>query len=793
MALIPDLVSRHAAANPDHEAVFSTKHSLTYGELDRLSSILAQHLWKLGVYPETVVPFCIEKSSWAVVAVLSILKAGGVFVPLDPEHPVNRRQALVDEVNAQFMVVSPSTHPGCADMAPNMVEISPALFERLLSKPDELADRPDLQPKPSNAAYILFTSGSTGKPKGVIMEHQALTSSTMGQGEIFDLSPKSRVFQFSNFVFDGSLGELITPLAFGATVCMPSETERLQDAPDFIARARINTAMLTPSFVRTFTPEQVPTLKTLILGGEASSRDMLEQWFGKVRLINGYGPAEACNYCSVYDFQSATEAPSTIGRGFANSCWIVEQDDHNKQTPIGCTGELVVQGPTLARGYVNDSKRTNKSFIDSVDFLEPRLVRSPYRFYLTGDLVRLGPGGNLEYLGRKDTQIKVRGQRMEPGEVEYAIKKIEGRIEHAAVDVVPLDGRQTLVGFISLSADAFEDRGNEDSDFLELTTEMQDMLVNLSNELKALLPSYMVPSLFLPVRIMPFSSSMKIDRRKLKGAASDMSAEQRSSFSLVAQQKVEPTTEMEFRLRDIWAQVLHMSPEDIGKTDSFLHIGGDSITAIQLVSLAQQNGIGLSISNIFKDARLDSLALTAVSSSTMATYEVAPFSMVSESVEAINKEFASQCKLDATQTVEDAFPCNSLQQGLMALSMKQPGSYIVKHAFKLADSVNIDKFMAAWNRTMEICGNLRTRIIEFNGVSIQAIIKNDTEWDSVGQYDLPTLLAVAAKVEMTYATRLNRYCLSNNSDGSHYFVWMSHHSVFDGWSVGLVMDTLFKV
>lgn len=181
------------------------------------------------------------------------------------------------------------------------------------------------KPTPSNAAYVLFTSGSTCKPKGVVvMEHSALTTSTLGYGQAYGMSPSTRVFQFLNYIFDGSLGEILATLAFGGTVCIPSETERLQDVPAFMRKAKVNMASLTPSFVRTFTPEQVPQLKTLVLGGEPAGMDILETWCDRVKLINGYGTAKAYNYTTWHQFTSSQESPRIIGRRFNSNTWIVE-------------------------------------------------------------------------------------------------------------------------------------------------------------------------------------------------------------------------------------------------------------------------------------------------------------------------------------------------------------------------------------------------------------------------------------------------------------------------------------
>src|SRR5699024_6292047 len=221
------------------------------------------HLRQLGVGAENFVPICYEKSMWTIVAMLGIMKAGGAFVPLDPAHPPARREALVNDIGGvQVILASPSTATSCAKLDAEVVVLSPALISQLPS----LSTTEDASAvNPRSAAYAIFTSGSTGKPKCVIMEHLSLCSSIRGHATDIGLNAESRVLQFSNYVFDVSLGEILSTLVFGGTVCVPSDTQRLAggELPSFIAQSRANIAMLTPSVVSTISPNEVPTLKTL--------------------------------------------------------------------------------------------------------------------------------------------------------------------------------------------------------------------------------------------------------------------------------------------------------------------------------------------------------------------------------------------------------------------------------------------------------------------------------------------------------------------------------------------------
>jgi amino acid adenylation domain-containing protein len=803
-ACVHDLISERAGSAPDCEAIYSSEGSITYGELDRLSSLLANYLSQLGVRPETMVPTCFEKSMWTIVAMLGIMKAGGVFIPIDPSHPVGRRRALVKEVHAKFMVVSSSTAASCEGMTEHVVELSSSLIAQLPKIADnnagqlpQIADNnagQRLKPTPSNAAYVVFTSGSTGRPKTIVTEHSALCTSIMGYGRVFDIVEGSRFLQFSNYVFDMSLCEIVTTLVFGGTVCVPSETERLQNIAGFITKAQVNIAILTSSFATTFGPDQVPTLKTLILGGEATTKHSLNTWYGRVKLINAYGPAEAAIICTTHVYKSVDESPATIGQASNGTCWIVEPEDHQRLTPIGCTGELLVYGHAIARGYASDRERTERSFIQNVKWLPSSSTNDKRRFYKTGDLVKYNFDGTMEYLGRADTQVKLRGQRIELAAIEYSIKQALPDIEHVAVDVIRRQSGESIVAFINFRGHASKDGTAADA-VLPMKKRLKKIFSALLADLKTSLPTYMVPTVFLPLRYMPFLTSMKLDRNGLRQIANDLSHEQLATFSLGEEEMIIPTTEMELRLRDLWAQALSIAPKNIGKNHNFLQIGGDSITAIKLVTLAHQSGIGLTVAKIFEDPRLAQMAATATfDNGNLQKYEAEPFSLLPvDQVDTVIAEVRNQCALSSDQVIEDAYPCTRLQEGLMALTVKQPGSYIAKHIYKLPDTADTSQFKAAWERTIELCSNLRTRIVLRDNSSIQALIKEDATWELTDGIDLHSIMSTAQSAEMGYGSRLCRYALVGSNRDERYFVLIIHHAIFDGWSLNLVVDTLQRI
>nr|POF20698.1 nonribosomal peptide synthetase vlms [Quercus suber] len=793
-ACVHDLIVQQAVRRPESQAVMWSEGSLTYAELEHMSTQVAYYLSQLGVGPEMLVPICFEKGVWAIVAMLGVMKAGGAFVPIDPTHHSTRRQALIDEVSGRVMLVSSSTADICRGMVEHTVELSKALIERLSSS--DVATKGEWRPSSAaNAAFVIFTSGTTGKPKTIVIEHLALCSSLDVQGKLFGLDERTRTLQFSSYVFDVSITEILGTLMFGGTVCVPTETERLTNIPGFIRSTSVNAAMLTSSFLNTFTPSEVPSLKLLVFSGEAPSKANVEAWHSHVKLINGYGPTETCIYSTTYEYEAYDELPTTIGRGTYGSCWVVEPDDHERLAPIGCTGELLIQGHGLARGYAGNEAATAKSFIEKVSWLPSTATSQQPRFYKTGDLVKYRPDGILEYLGRKDTQVKVRGQRVELGAIEASIQQVLPSTEHVAVDVVRWEAREELVAFISFSVKTSGEKDNAaddlTQDLLPMGDDMRTAFIALGADLKTMLPPYMVPSLFLPMRRMPFGTSLKLDRKRLRELASGLEQERLGIFRLATRTWVAPTTPMELRLRNVWARVLKIAEAEIGKNDDFLQIGGDSISAIQVVTAAREAGIVVAIKDIFDDPRLCKVAAkTEESDHGDWTEEVKPFSLLPHAErESIETQIRKQSALLDEQMVEDAYPCTSLQEGLMALAVKQPGSYVAKHVYRIPTHVDKARFTAAWERTVELCGSLRTRIATVGDTTVQALITNDIAWESTTHVDLRSFISTTSKLTMGYGSRLCRFGIIEESKGERYFVVIIHHAIFDGWSLGLAMST----
>ena len=805
------MIARIARQQPDAPAICAWDGNLTYGQLNDAADRLAARLVG-NVSAEVLVHVCFEKSVWFFVSILAINKAGGVWVPLDPSHPTQRHQELLRQTKATLALTSAATADICKSLGLTVVEVSETMYKALaLDQGGTLSSSGSTSQPPTackvtsqNAAYILFTSGSTGTPKGLVIEHGSVCTSQVSLGRSLGLTAETRFLQFASYVFDSCIGEIMSTLLVGGCVCVPSDDMRWTGIPEFIRQTRANSALLTPSFIRTIKPADVPSLRLLITASESASRDMLSTWLGHVRLFNAWGPAEICCIATLHEWKSASESPMTVGKPVGGSCsWIVDPENHERLTPIGCVGELVVQGPTILREYLSNPKKTKESLITGVPSWMPRRDTGTKweRFFKTGDLGLYNPDGTIEFIGRKDTQVKIRGQRVELEEVEFNIRTLlepEG-IKQVAVDKLRTEAGTSLVAYLCFSWDTRragkDGRDNMADLFLPMTEEIRRLVPELAKKLGVRLPNYMVPTIFVPCRYMPYST--KLDRKALRQKTAALGRDSIALYSLVDSEKQAPETAIEAQMQQLWASVLRVPVESVGRDDNFFQIGGDSISAIRLVSLARDRNIALTMASIFEDARLWRLSAT-VDSAAAVSAPPPPFSLLPRELrdEMLN-EASRHCGLPGSGDIEDAYPCTPLQEGLMALAITQPGSYMTTWVYKLSPRTDIGRFRDAWQRTIAVCDGLRTRIVQADVGLYQVVLKNDVAWEtweSPKGRDQDSVVDLAVgetyRTEVSTGSRLWRYALTEEADGQKCFILIGHHAVFDGWSIGVIMQQL---
>jgi amino acid adenylation domain-containing protein/thioester reductase-like protein len=503
------LVEAVARAIPASEAVCAWDGSLTYGQLDALSSIAAEQLVRVGVGPGIYVPFTYEKSLWTVVATLAILKAGGAFVPLDPMHPRARLEEILNSINAKVVVASDAFAPTLQDLVEHVVVISAETVST--HQHGEIHCFSSAIVGPKDPIFVLFTSGSTGRPKGMIHEHGAICTHAITHGEAMGYQG-ARVLQFAAHTFDVAIIDIFTTLIFGGCICIPSEEDRRSNIVGVIGSMKADYAILTPSFAGLIVPAEVPTLTTLAIGGEALPEDRIQRWAEKVSLIQIYGPAEV-GICLIMHMHPRKTLPETVGHTLRNSsCWLVDPNDPHRLVPIGTVGELVVAGPSLARGYLNDEAKTRSSFLPNLDWAD-RMGLKCGRFYMTGDLLRYNTDsfdGAYDFVGRKDAQIKLRGQRIEPGEVEHHIASIPG----VAISMVTRPDQGCFAGeLVAVVQMRSAQASRVLSEPISITLDQSLSLKTVRQHVSRSLPGYMIPTVCLVVNSMPFVPSLKIDRR----------------------------------------------------------------------------------------------------------------------------------------------------------------------------------------------------------------------------------------------------------------------------------------
>ncbi|KAK5988142.1 Nonribosomal peptide synthetase dtxS1 [Cladobotryum mycophilum] len=776
---VHDVIGDHIQARPDATAVCSWDGEITYQELDKLSMKLAWHLNKLGVVPETVVPLCFEKSLWTVVAILGVLRAGGAFVLLDPRLPEARLNNICKQVNAQLGITSPS----CQARLSNIVSQTVALSQEMLQGLDNESETPLpwTQASPTNAAYVIFTSGST-----------------VGHGSVMNMSPETRALQFGSYSFAGAIMETLMTLMYGGCVCIPSEEQRGSQLEEAISKLDANWAFLTSTVLAQLSrPENVPSLRTICVGGEPIRTTQIKEWAPKVHLRQTYGSSETSAVVSSARLLASSHN-SEVGKATTGRYWIVDPTDTDRLVPLGAPGEILIEGPTIGREYLDQPEKTAATFIDAPVWratFPSATLHGSTQFYKTGDIGAYISDASIELLGRKDTQVKLRGQRIETGEIEFQAKRATSHVKEAVVELTLLgDGHSRnpeLIGFLVLNA-GDRDASKVETEHVEYDAKTKDTIQTVQNHLETVLPYYMVPSVLVPIPQLPLTASGKTDRRRLREVGSALSTQQLEGLRRAVRGHLQlPRTRTEKHLRDLWAVVLNVEAQTISVTDSFFKLGGDSVIAMKLASAARDGGFSLSVSDIFQHP---TIATQAEVCSPAIDIEIPPpFSLLGDNLDAddLCNSLAKLCHTHPS-LIEDAYPCTPLQEGLLSLSAKRTGEYVMQAILELSDNLELDNFKSAWQRVAAAIPILRTKIVQHSQCGlVQVVAKQDIDWiDATGLEDY---LQVDRERPMHLGHQLSRYALVKNETNSHrWFVWSLHHAVYDGFGLPLILDALHQ-
>ncbi|HEX5081729.1 MAG TPA: amino acid adenylation domain-containing protein, partial [Blastocatellia bacterium] len=663
---LPHLFEAQVGRSPDAVAVSDGERRLTYRELNEKANRLAHYLQSLGVGPEANVGLFIGRSLEMVVGALGVLKAGGAYVPLDPQSPPDRLSYLLDDAQVRALLTQQKLLASLPPVAVARVLCLDSEEERLAGHEKE---NPGALIEPENAAYVIYTSGSTGRPKGVVVTHNGLSNYLNWSLGSYPVGEGTMTPLHTPFGFDLTVTSLFPPLISGGRVELVPELPGVEGLLKILSTPSTSSLIkLTPSHLQLLNRQVAAgriagRVSALVIGGEALTGEMIEIWqkeFPHTRLINEYGPTETVVGCVVYEVKDGRHivGPAPIGRPIANTRLYV-LDQYGLPVPVGVAGELYIGGKGLARGYWRRADLTAERFVP-----DPFSSSPGERLYRTGDLVRYLPDGAMEYLGRADTQIKLGGHRIEPGEIEYHLR-LHAAVREAAVTVRrDPHAQERLVAYVT----PVEGQGEP------TTRELREFLLQR-------LPEYMLPARVVSLPALPLTPHGKTDLRALPEP--DWSA-----YGADGEQLDNPTEEL---LRGVWREALRV--EDVGVEDSFFALGGHSLLATQVVSRVREIwGLDVELLSLFERPTIRALG---------------------QWLDEQQRGAPGQAALKRIERVAQAghAPLSFAQERLWFLDQLDPGSplYTVQLAIRLHGKLKLDVLERSLNEIVRRHEILRTR------------------------------------------------------------------------------------
>ncbi|HEX2269341.1 MAG TPA: amino acid adenylation domain-containing protein, partial [Pyrinomonadaceae bacterium] len=738
--LLHELFEAQAAVRPDAIAVASEEGNLTYAELDQRANQVAGYLRSLGLPPEGRVGILLERSADLVVALLGVLKAAGACVPLDPAYPAERLKLLIEDSQANLVLTRETLE--------SVTQISAT---------QKVSTRID----PANVAYVIYTSGSSGRPKGVMVTHGALCNHMYWMRDAFAFDEADVVLQKTPIGFDASVWEFYLPLMVGAKLVMarPAGHQDSSYLVRTIVEHGVTAIQVVPTLLRMLVHQSgfdsCKELRLLFCGGEALTNELAAQCLATLpsaRLCNLYGPAETTIDATYWEATSWTNTPTVpIGKPVANvRAYVLDQ--WLKPVPAGVAGELYLDGAGLARGYEERADLTAERFVPN-----PFRHERGSRMYRTGDLVRRLPGGELEFLGRLDGQLKVRGTRVELGEVEAVL------CAHADVVAAAVVGREDISGERLLAA------------YVVSAVQHESLARELRSYLKERLPGHMVPSVFVRLDQLPLLPSGKVDRRALP-APDRFERTQHGEYR-------SPRTLVEETLCGIWEGVL--GRDLIGADDHFFELGGHSLLATQVVARVKEAlGVELPLARLFQTPVLSELA---------------------QFIEQHLRPDAERAE-PPLQPVsrERPLPLSFAQQRLWFLDQLEPGNplYNTPGALRLLGQLDITALERALSEIVRRHETLRTTFQSVDGNPVQIIsaprpvkiqLIDLTALDEV-EHEAQRLIDAEAKrpFDLSHGPLL-RATLLRLREEEHLLLFTMHHIISDGWSVGVLAREATKL
>ncbi|MCL9799575.1 non-ribosomal peptide synthase/polyketide synthase [Pseudomonas sp. AKS31] len=749
--LIPQSFELRVAAHPQALALSHAGVALSYAELNQRANQLAHHLVALGVGAEIRVGVAMPRSAELVIALMAVLKAGGTYVPLDPDYPADRVAYMLDDSQAKVLLTQQSLLAQLpqTDAQVVLVEAGGAAFA------EQPADNLPARADSANLAYVIYTSGSTGKPKGVAIAHRNVQALIHWSAEVYSEDDLQGVLASTSVCFDLSVWEIFVTLARGGSIVMARNALELPDLPE---RDQVRLINSVPSAIAALqrTGQIPPGVRIINLAGEPLKQSLVDTLYRETAVAHVYdlyGPSEDTTYSTCTRRELGGQA--NIGRPLVNTTAYL-LDEQLQQAPIGVAAELYLAGDGITRGYLFRPGLTAERFLPNP------FSSSGERMYRTGDLTRFSEDGRIEYVGRIDHQVKVRGFRIELGEIEARLLA-QDSVREGVVLAVDSHSGQQLVAYVVPSDSSLS---------LE---QLDDLNETLQAALKAHLPEYMVPAQWLFLEQLPLTPNGKLDRKALPAA--DLSQSQR--------EYVAPSTPLEQQLAEVWQDILKI--ERVGVTDNYFALGGDSIISIQLVSRARQQGIRFTPKDLFQQQTVQKLAaVVALESSADEVPVDYPLARL------------DQAQLDAlpvpADQIEDVYPLSPMQEGMLFHTLSDNGSSLYVQQVSLPiKGLDVERFRQAWEFVIARQAILRTSFHWQDGLAkpLQVVHRHAPlqmqvlDWRE--RETSEELIAEFASADRALGfnladARLLRVTLLRLSDDQYQMIWTSHHILMDGWS-----------
>ncbi|ODQ71594.1 hypothetical protein LIPSTDRAFT_4826 [Lipomyces starkeyi NRRL Y-11557] len=780
--LTPEAIALEFATVIEQDRVDIERWS--YAELNRQANKVANYiLSRFAVRPNDKIVTCFEKSPEASFAFVGILKAGCSFLAIDVTAPISRKRYIADDSGARCVL----THDRLLNELTAKEIKLPVVSVTSLAVSNAPDTPPSVHLQPENLCYCLYTSGSTGNPKGCMLTHENAVQGMLAFQRQFKgtWTKESRFLQFASFHFDVSVLEQFWSWSIGITVASAPRDIILRDLNLTINALGITHIDLTPSLAVLIKPEGVPSLcrGLFITGGDLLNQEVLNTWGDKKVIYNAYGPTEVTIGCTMRKQAPNNIRPSNIGQQFDNVGTVIVFPDTDIPVPKGAIGELCASGKLVGNGYIQHPDLTAQNFVHS--------ERLGTKMYRTGDLVRLLPDLSFDFIGRKDTQVKLRGQRLEIGEINSVIKQSSEHVRDVVTLILKysLHHRDQLVSFVAMAADSSY------GELIPASPSTNSFIRSVFNFCASKLPMYMVPTYILPLQNIPLSINNKIDNEALAKLYTEATPETLGSYS---EQNLgaESWNKVEVEIRDQVSSLIDSRNSSIGLCTTFFELGFDSISLVRLLKLLRKFYNHLTLSTLMRFPSIQCLAKHILENE-----RVVKLAADSQNYGILNYHDQACCELDLnSEDIEYIIPCTPLQEGMIAraLSSENDILYFNKFFFELYEEVDTSRLQQCWNAVVQQNQALRVSFLQTEIGVVQVILKDWTPaWldytNAIGDY---RQLATNLLTEHWTNVKLSRPPLifSVMSTGQSRLLFMGlFHALYDGTSMKTILDDVVKL